>query len=103
VSARARLTEFLLVGGATLVLFPLAWLLRRTLGLSDADYAVGFTAFYGAYLINDPHFAVTYFLFYREAKSKALDPGVPRAQRARYWAAGAAVPLALFAWAAVAL
>jgi hypothetical protein len=95
--------ELLLVGGATLFLFPLAWLLRRQLGLDAADYAVGFTAFYGAYAVNDPHFAVTYFLFYRDARRRAFSVDVPLAQRARYWLAGAVVPGLLVVWATAAL
>jgi hypothetical protein len=99
----AGFAEFLLVGGATLFLFPLAWLLRRSLGADSADYAVGFTAFYGAYVVNDPHFAVTYFLFYRDVRRRAFGADVPAAQRARYWVAGAVVPAALVAWAIAAL
>ena len=98
-----RIAEFLLVGGATLFLFPLAWLLRRTVGLDDAEYAAGFLTFYGAYVVNDPHFAVTYLLFYKDARRRALGPDVVRVQRARYWVAGAVVPGALVAWAALSL
>jgi hypothetical protein len=99
----ARGGEFLLVGGATLVLFPIAWLLRKTLGFSASDYAVGFLAFYGAYVVNDPHFAVTYLLFYKDARRRAFGRGVSPAQRARYVVAGAVVPAALVVWAIVAL
>ncbi len=95
--------EFMATGGATLVLFPLAWLAHRALGLDDAEYAVGFATFYGAHLINDPHFAVTYLLFYRDARRRALGDVFAPAQRARYWLAGLAVPLALAAWVAWAL
>ncbi|WP_437962950.1 hypothetical protein WME76_47955 (plasmid) [Sorangium sp. So ce119] len=100
---RARLIEFLLVGGATLVLFPLAWLLRRAVGLDPAELAVGFLTFHAASLINDPHFAVTYLLFYKDARRRALGGELAPAQRARYIAAGLLVPLALSAWAIVAL
>jgi hypothetical protein len=101
--ALPRALEFLLVGGATLVLFPVAWLLRRTLGLDASDYAVGFATFYGAYVVNDPHFSVTYLLFYRDAKARALDRGLGLSQRARYVVAGLVVPAALVVWAIVAL
>ena len=94
-----RLVEFLLVGGLTPVLFGLAWLLRSSLGMDDAELAVGFTFFYAAHLINDPHFAVTYVLFYADFRERALgDAFVPR-QRARYLLAGVLVPLALGGWA----
>lgn len=100
---RARLVEFLLVGGATLVLFPLAWLFRSVAGLDDAELAVGFTAFSAAYVINDPHFTVTYLLFYKGARRWAFGAEIARAQRARWIVAGIVVPLGLAAWAALAL
>jgi hypothetical protein len=99
----SRVAEFLLVGGATLLLFPLAWLLRRAVGLDDAEYAAGFLTFYGAYVVNDPHFAVTYLLFYKDARRRFFGPDVARAQRARYWVAGVVVPGALAAWATLSL
>lgn len=95
----ARLAEFLLVGGLTPLLFPLAWLLRSTLGLDDAELAVGFTFFYAAHLINDPHFAVTYVLFYADFRARAWGDAFAPRQRARYLVAGLLVPLLLGAWA----
>jgi hypothetical protein len=88
----------MLVGGATFVLLPIAWLLRRTFGLDDSEYTVSFVAFYLAYVINDPHFAVTYFLFYKDVRRRALSPEVPLAQRIRFVVAGLFVPVALLAW-----
>ncbi|WP_437578413.1 hypothetical protein [Sorangium sp. So ce887] len=100
---RARLIEFLLVGGATLALFPLAWLLRRAVGLDASELALGFLTFHAATVINDPHFAVTYLLFYKDARRRAFGGALPPAQRARYIVAGLLVPLALLAWATCAL
>ena len=93
----------MLVGGATLVLLPLAWMLRRGAGLDASEYAVGFTTFYAAYVINDPHFSVTYLLFYKGVRTRAFGGEVPLAQRIRYLVAGFAVPAALVLWAALAL
>lgn len=98
-----KLAELLLVGGGTLVLFPLAWLLRAVVGLDDAELAVGFLAFHAAYVVNDPHFAVTYLLFYRDARSRAVGDVFTPVQRARYWVAGFVVPLILASWALAAL
>jgi hypothetical protein len=95
--------EFLLVGGLTPIMFVVSLLLRRTLGLDAADYAVGFTMFYGAYLINDPHFAVTYLLFYRDARGRAFGDSFGGWQRARYLVAGVVAPIALGVWAIFAL
>jgi hypothetical protein len=99
----ARLTELLMVGGGTLLLFPLAWLLRRSLGPDPSETAVDYLAFHAALVINNPHFAVTYLLFYKDARSRALGPAFPPWQRARYIAAGFVIPLALMAWAISAL
>ncbi|HEY3665468.1 MAG TPA: hypothetical protein VGL19_05685 [Polyangiaceae bacterium] len=93
-----RSVEFLAVGGVTLLLFPALWLLRRMIGLDSAELAVGFLMFHGAHLINDPHFAVTYLLFYKDAKRRAFGNAFTAAQRARYWVAGLIVPLALAIW-----
>jgi hypothetical protein len=95
----AKWVEFLVVGGATLVLFPLAWVLRKSVGLDDSELAVGFLMFHAAHVINDPHFAVTYVLFYRNFKQRAFGSTSDAAQRVRYWAAGVVAPLALALWA----
>lgn len=102
-SRREAVTEFFLTGGATLVLFPFALALRHVLGLDAAELAVGFTMFHAAHVINDPHFTVTYLLFYERAKERAWGQEWGRAQRIRYWIAGALVPLVLLAWAGGAL
>ncbi len=103
VDRRARLVEFLLVGGVTLVLFPVCWLLRRIVGEDAAELGVGFLFFYGAVLMNDPHFSVTYLLFYKNARQRALGDVYGPAQRARYVFAGFVVPALLGAWAASAI
>ena len=100
---RARFFEFMLVGGATLFVFPLAWMLRRTIGLDSSEYAVGFATFYGAFAINDPHFAVTYLLFYKDVRARARGRGYPFSHCVRYWLAGFVVPAILVGWAAFAL
>ena len=100
---RASVAEFLLVGGATPLLFAASWLLRRTLGLDSADLAVGFLFFYGAHVINDPHFAVTYLLFYGSARRRALGGTLGPLPRVRYAFAGLVVPVTLAIWAGTAL
>jgi hypothetical protein len=95
--------ELLLVGGATPLLLPLAWWLRHALGIDDADLAVGFVTFYAAHVINDPHFAVTYLLFYKDVRARAFGGHFDRAQRARYLIAGFFAPLALVGWVVTAL
>jgi hypothetical protein len=95
--------EFMLVGGATLVLFPLAWLVRKSVGLDASEFAVGFLTFHAAYVINDPHFAVTYLLFYKDMRKRTSAPDLSLAQRIRYVIAGFVVPVGLAVWALAAL
>lgn len=102
-AAAAAVTEFLLVGGATPLLFALSWWLRRAVGLDAADLAFGFTFFYAAHVINDPHFSVTYLLFYEDVRERAFGPSTPRPQRARYIFAGMVAPVVLAAWAVTGL
>lgn len=98
-----ELVEFLLVGGGTLLLFPLCWLLRAGLGADTAELAIGFSAFYAAWLINDPHFTVTYLLFYQKLRARAFGDEYGRAQKVRYWIAGFVVPVGLAVWGAYAI
>jgi hypothetical protein len=93
----------LLVGGVTPLLFPISWALRRYFGLDASEYAVGFLMFHAAFVINDPHFAVTYVLFYKGGLARAFDRALPAWQRARYFTAGVVVPVALATWAIAAL
>jgi hypothetical protein len=101
--ASRRVSEFLLVGGLTPLLFPLSWLLRRTFGLDSSELAVGFLMFHAAFFINDPHFSVTYVLFYKTGLARAFDSALRPSQRARYLLAGVVVPIALASWAVFAL
>jgi hypothetical protein len=100
---RGRFIEFLAVGGVTAVLFPLAWLLRAAIGPDSSELAVGFLTFYGAYVINDPHFSVTYLLFYRDVRGRLFGPTFTGRQRLRYAVAGFVVPAVLGAWATYAV
>lgn len=99
----ARAMALLAVGGLTLVLFPIAWALRASLGLDGAELIVGFTFFHAAHFLNDPHFAVTYLLFYEDFAARVRDGRGGRSQRARWLLAGVVVPLALAGWSAYAL
>jgi hypothetical protein len=95
--------EFLLVGGGTLLLLPLSWWLQHVVGLDSAVLAAGFLTFHAAYVINDPHFSVTYLLFYQDVRRRAFSSDLALGQRVRYWVSGFVVPVALLAWATAAL
>lgn len=90
--------EFLVVGGATPLLFALSALLRRFVDLDTAELAVGFTFFHLAYVVNDPHFAVTYLLFYEDFRERAFGRAFARGTRTRYWLAGVIAPVVLLVW-----
>ena len=102
-SRGASFVEWLAVGGATLFLFPLSFWARAVWGLDEAELAVGFLFFHAAFVINDPHFCVTYLLFYDDARRRALGVDVSRAQRMRWIFAGVVVPAALALWAGAAI
>lgn len=98
-----RIVEFLLCGGATPFLYPLAWISKRAFGFGPAELAVGFLCFHAAHVVNDPHFSVTYLLFYRDVKERAFGAAWGAGQRVRYLVAGFLVPLVLAVWAIAAL
>jgi hypothetical protein len=78
-------------------------LLRRSLGLDASDLAVGFLMFHATFVINDPHFAVTYLLFYEDGRARAFGSALHPRLRARYVFAGVVAPLLLAVWAILAL
>jgi hypothetical protein len=102
-SRRARIAEFLALGGGTLVLFPLLWLFRSRAGLDPAEDFIDAFAYHAALVINNPHFAVSYLLFYKDAPSRVRRGFYAPGQRARYLFSGFVVPVALVAWATFAL
>lgn len=95
--------EFLVTGGATLLLIPFAYWYRKSAGLEDSEYFVSFLAFYAAYLINDPHFGVSYLLFYKNVRSRLNGTEYQGAQRLRYIVSGFVVPAVLVFWIALAM
>lgn len=95
--------EVLLVGGGTVLLLPLCWWCRSALGLDQGEWLMGMLAFHAASVINDPHFAVTYLLFYEDGRRRALGSVYGRQQRLRYWFAGVVVPAVLVGWAVLAI
>jgi hypothetical protein len=99
----ARFLEFLLVGGGTLIFLPLCHLARAYAGADDAELALGFLAFHAAVIVNNPHFAVTYLLFYENAKERAFGSVFKTPQRLRYVLSGFLAPLLLMGWAGNAL
>lgn len=94
----ARAVELLMVGGATPLCFVVSWLLRESLPFSTADLVVGFTFFHLAFIVNDPHFSVTYLLFYEDFRDRAWGRAFSASLRLGYLLAGLAAPVVLLAW-----
>ena len=93
-----RAVELLMVGGVTPLCFLVSWLLRHTLPFSVADLVVGFTFFHLAFVLNDPHFSVTYLLFYEDFRDRARGRAFSPSLQVGYLLAGIAAPVVLLAW-----
>ena len=91
--------DFLCLGGSSLLLLPLMFV------LPDADFRapVATTMLLIAHLVNHPHFAASYQIFYRGFAEKAFSPALGRTMQARYLFAGLAAPVLLVAFAAISI
>ena len=98
-----RAWEFLLTGGGALILLPLFMLFFPTELSGSPQYLISMTAFYAAYVINDPHFAVSYLIFYRNFRGKAFGEALPPSERKLYRFVGIVAPLFLLTWMGVSL
>jgi hypothetical protein len=93
------LIDFFCLGGSSLLILPFLFV------LPEADYRapLATTMLLVAHLINHPHFAHSYQIFYRGFRAKALQPDLGRVMQARYLFAGVAVPAALLIFCAVSI
>ena len=89
--------DFLCLGGSSLILLPLLFI------LPDADYRapIATTMLLIAHLINHPHFAHSYQIFYRGFSAKAFGGELGRVMQARYIFAGIVVPALLLGFCAI--
>jgi len=87
--------DFFCLGGGSLIIFALLALFRPPL---EHYQTVAGLMLMVAHLINHPHFAHSYQIFYRHFGEKALGSHYDPLLRLRYLIAGVAVPLALFAY-----
>ena len=85
--------DFLFLGGASLFILPICLLLPDSL-----EPEVLFYAWMLAHVINHPHFANSYQIFYRNFSGKAFGADYAPSLRARYIFAGIAVPFLLIAF-----
>ena len=88
------IVDFLLLGGSSLLILPLMLALPvdRYLGI------VAFSAIALSNVINHPHFAHLYQLFYRNFGRKISGDDLPAEMRVRYIVAGIVVPVLLVAF-----
>ena len=91
--------DFLILGGGSLIVCGLIALFLPK-GIPTMQQIVLVTILMAA--INQPHFAHSYQMFYRNFGAKAFGPSYPRALRLRYLLAGIVVPAALIAFLAAA-
>lgn len=83
--------DFLFLGGGSLIFLPLLLLLP----LDPYYSSIGQALLYASFLVNYPHFANSYQLFYRNYRCKAFSGEFEASLRTRYVVAGIIVPLVL--------
>ena len=91
--------DFLCLGGSSLIVLPLLLLVPA----SDYGAPLAATMLLVAHLINHPHFAHSYQIFYRGYRSKAFTAELGRAMQLRYIVAGIVAPAALLSFFALCL
>ncbi len=90
------LADFLCFGGTSLIVLPLLLLLP----IERYQPSVLAATLLLAHVINNPHFAHSYQIFYRGYGAKAFTPALGRTMQLRYLVAGIAVPVLLMAFLA---
>jgi hypothetical protein len=91
--------DFLCLGGGSLLLLPvLAFVVP-----DSADASALFVAMLLSNVVNHPHFANSYQIFYRSFRTVAYGPDIDRALRIRYMVAGIVVPMLIALFFVVAL
>jgi hypothetical protein len=91
--------DFFCLGGSSLLLLPLLFVLPET----DYRAPLATTMLLVAHLINHPHFAHSYQIFYRGFAGKAFKPDLGRTMQARYVFAGIVAPALLIGFCAFAI
>lgn len=103
ITVRFTWTDFIvfwLVGGLSFV-FLLATVLAKAYLTPDVVYHASWWAFYIAFAVNNPHFAHSYQLFYKEFLGHMRDPEAGMVTRIRFFICGVVAPAALifcFSW-----
>ncbi|WP_217574813.1 hypothetical protein [Mesorhizobium sp. GbtcB19] len=82
------IADFLMLGGNAFLILPVLFFVPR-----DYERALAATMVAVAFLVNYPHFAHSYQIFYRNFSRKARGDGYDRSLQLRYIFAGVIVPL----------
>ena len=90
---RGPFVDFICLGGGSLLILPLIFVLP----LEQYQAPIGHAFLFVSFVLNYPHFANSYQIFYRNFHRKAFSKDYQAALRARYIVAGIVVPAAL-AW-----
>ncbi len=93
-------TDFLMLGGSAFLILPVLFLVPL-----EYEGPLAATMVFVAYVVNYPHFAHSYQLFYRNFGRKVTGDGYDRSLQLRYIFAGIVVPLLMagfFAYGAAA-
>lgn len=93
----SRTVEFFAAGGLSILLLPLCLLFAPD-GQEVQIGLIGIASVWLAYVINDPHFLVTYQIFYRDYLAKINGIGYQRPEQLRYLLAGLVFPGLLLLW-----
>lgn len=88
--------DFLCLGGSSLLVLPILALLPAV----EFEARLAGLMLLVAHLVNHPHFAHSYQIFYRGYAKKAFSPSLGRAMQARYLFAGLIGPVLLAAFLA---
>ncbi len=89
--------EFFAAGGLSILLLPL-FVLFAPDGHETQISLIAMASFWLAYVINDPHFLVTYQIFYRDFAAKIKGRGYQKPEQIRYVMAGMVLPGLLLLW-----
>lgn len=89
--------DFWLLGGLSYFCLGLMWVATDVFKL-DLKYEVPWWAFYAAFVVNYPHFAYSYQLFYKNFTHRLFGPETEMASRIRLAVAGIVAPMLMIGY-----
>lgn len=89
--------DFLLIGGLSLITLAAIFAMQKA-GMHLPRHEVGWWAYYASFVVNYPHFAYSYQLFYANFLGRLRDKTVSLLTRGRMIVAGVIVPLLMLGY-----